>query len=809
MILTKGEYVVKVIHETFLNHRAAAAAVEFETSKGRVFGYHPGKTATKWSTEQTVLTAEPGHEIIGLHIRHGVLIGSEQQPAPAPPRPASAGWWAICALFPKEDTAAKGEALSVSPASSGGRFTQFEDEAAARVEWAATIAAAGKKQGRGAIFIDCKRLEHLDSVGCKEATATLLKEAIEAGLHAGKKEQDISIVDATITLFKLLGGRKDLFNFLLVTALIAAASFFDLEGKVMIGLVLTTATAGNATAAMEAVNANRYSRALCASQLFDCEAAAADPRMVLIAAFLFVRFAERIFDVANIWVHHYACDSRNKTMKLKAFNHVLGLDQGFFDTHTTSEIKASMNVHAINNLISWNIPYLFSLTVKLAMVAYFMISIDCFLGVATTVSAVVVKYGVLDPLERYEKNIHRVSRKLEIHNEQVLDEALDMMQSVKLFSKESKHAADYARLQDRMMATLAATVNLRCVREFLYGMSKVATFGGVLYFGLKRTTSGGGENIAAAELTTFFLVFQEFQDLFGRIKWHWALLQREFTDIERFLELMKVKTALPPGPKKLDTIEGAIEFNNVRFEYPSRPGEEALKGLDLKIRPKKMTAIVGGSGAGKSTVTKLLMRLYDPTSGTITVDGHDIRDIDTCSLHNHIGVVSQNPELFQGSLSDNIRYGSNVEEVTEADEDVVDGEVIEAARLANCLPFIEKFRAGFDTFAGSKGGQLSGGQKQRIAIARAAIRRSSVMILDEATSALDAENERLVQDALENIMEGKTTIVIAHRLSTIQNADEVICMDGGVVAERGTHTVLMAADGVYANLVRKQLMKEE
>jgi len=264
---------------------------------------------------------------------------------------------------------------------------------------------------------------------------------------------------------------------------------------------------------------------------------------------------------------------------------------------------------------------------------------------------------------------------------------------------------------------------------------------------------------------------------------------------------METKSKIKEGEKKLETMSGEIEFENVHFTYPSRPGEKVLKGLNLKIKPNKMTAIVGDSGAGKSTISKLVMRMYDPQRGCVKIDGHDLRSLNLRDVHQKIGIVSQSPDLFDVSLEENIAYGSVSADWTRAD-------VEQAAKIANC-DFISKFRAGLDAFAGGQGLQLSGGQKQRIAIARAAIRNPDVLILDEATSALDAENEKVVQEALENIMRGQTVLVIAHRLSTIKNADEILCMKDGDVVEKGTHQELMLMDGVYANLVRKQLVDEQ
>jgi len=455
-----------------------------------------------------------------------------------------------------------------------------------------------------------------------------------------------------------------------------------------------------------------------------------------------------------------------------------------------------MNVHSLNNLITWNIPYLCTLVLQLAMTAAMMVRIHPVLGAWAIIGMLVIRYGVLRPMERLESKVHKVHRKLNMVNEHIVDEAFGMLSSVKMFAKEAFHAEEHEAGQQRYMAAINQVVVLRCAREFAYGILRCSIFAGILYHGMNSFKSG---ELTAAGLTGMYLLFQKFQDNFGRVKWHYELLVREFPDIERFVELMKAESKLTLGGVKPRTVAtGEIEFKGVRFEYPSRPGEEVLKGLNLKVRPGKMTAIVGDSGAGKSTIAKLLLRLYDPKEGgQVTLDGVDLRDLDNDYLHDQICIVNQNPDLFNASLADNIGYGASV--------GVYDhGNMKKSAKLANC-DFAGKFRAGFDTFAGAKGNQLSGGQKQRIAIARAAMRDSSVLILDEATSALDAENEKLVQEALERIMHGRTIIVIAHRLSTIKNADEIVCMKDGEVVEQGTHAALMANRSSYFNLINKQL----
>ncbi|KAK2159077.1 hypothetical protein NP493_1733g00016 [Ridgeia piscesae] len=240
---------------------------------------------------------------------------------------------------------------------------------------------------------------------------------------------------------------------------------------------------------------------------------------------------------------------------------------------------------------------------------------------------------------------------------------------------------------------------------------------------------------------------------------------------------------------------GNIEFEGVDFIYESRPELKVLDQVSLKTEVGKTIALVGPSGSGKSTICHLLLRLYDCTAGRVTVDGHDIRDVNVKWLRQQIGVVSQEPVLFDGSISDNIRLGR--EGATQAD-------IEEAAKMANAHNFIRRFREKYNTLVGQHGTQMSGGQKQRIAIARALISNPRILLLDEATSALDSESEAVVRDALEKACKGRTTIVVAHRLSTVRKADVIHCLSQGRLIESGSHDELMAREGLYYNLVTNQ-----
>ena len=835
----QDEYLVRVSHERFYNLSSAAAGIEFETNLGRVFTYHP-KLASKQASEVVTVRAEPGQEIIALTIRRGVLIGTVQQThsveqaSPLTSKSATADkdkskkngkkapWLAIVRMGPKEEDASSSNFI---------RVEHFSNEASATAKWKQqTQSWAKERAARAAIMVDCMSLAIVRRTAANTALAKNTMAECEAlatqkGLLTGPDAEKVSILLTIAKLFKLIGGadqRDDLLLFLLVQSLLALSFWMEMVSTSILANMLTMVS--DSFDPTTAVRESMPVRLSC-EWVVGCRSSAetggggggdpsesamdvGDVRTAMIAAYMGVAGLGQLAYVVQVYFHHVACDAKNLKLRSKAFGHIVDLDQSYFDIKSAAEIKGAMNVHAISNLITWNIPYIVTLFLKLIMCAYYLCNINVELGLLCVAGMLALKFLVLDPLSKQERTIHKVRRKMGLMSDAILGDSLGMLTSIKLFSKEAFHSSEYFEANARKRSVLSVMVVHRCVREFLHEIPRIAIFGGILYRALQifyqtplhPTPSAA---LSAADLTAFFLITTQFHRLMHRIRWHVERLVEEFPDIDRFMQLMQTTSALVDGTveAKPETTHGHIRFKNVTFAYPTRPGEKVVSGLDLEIRPHQITAIVGDSGAGKSTITKLLMRLYDPQQGEIEIDGVPLKDFKLESIHRQFAIVNQNPDLFNASLAENIAYG--------ASGSVSREDIRAAAKTANCLDFITKFRAGFDTFAGSRGAKLSGGQKQRIAIARAAIRDPRVLVLDEATSSLDADNEHLVQEALERICEGRTMVVIAHRLSTIRNADDIVCMRDGAVAERGTHAELMAKRGVYHNLISKQIIQEQ
>jgi ATP-binding cassette subfamily B protein len=284
----------------------------------------------------------------------------------------------------------------------------------------------------------------------------------------------------------------------------------------------------------------------------------------------------------------------------------------------------------------------------------------------------------------------------------------------------------------------------------------------------------------------------------GALSEIWGELQRAAGATERLNELLAAVDAVPDPAQPVPLprpVRGQIAFDAVRFAYPTRPEVSALDGVSFTVQPGETVALVGPSGAGKSTILHLLMRFHDPAEGAVMLDGINLRDMARADFRGAMALVPQDPVIFAASARDNIRFGR---------PDASDAEIVAAARAAAVHDFIAGLPDGYDTALGERGMMLSGGQKQRIAIARAILRDAPVLLLDEATSALDAESERAVQDAVERLSQGRTTLVVAHRLATVKRADRIVVFDQGRIVATGTHDALVAEGGLYARLARLQ-----
>jgi len=378
----------------------------------------------------------------------------------------------------------------------------------------------------------------------------------------------------------------------------------------------------------------------------------------------------------------------------------------------------------------------------------------------------------------------------------VAEESLSAVRTVRAFAAEPAEAARYdaaieVSFQLARTRVGAAAVFMGAASTGVYAaLAVVLGYGGVLV--------AGGE-LTAGALTSFLVYTLLIAMGLGTLADLWAEAMRGLGAAERVLDLTERAPAMPvEGGERLARVEGRLAFEQVHFRYPTRPDVEVLKGVDLAVAPGEVVALVGPSGGGKSTMGALLSRLYDPVSGRVTLDGHDLRELDPAWLRRLVGVVSQEPVLFSCSIADNVRYGR---------PEASDEAVREAVRAANAEAFVAGFPDGLQTRVGERGQQLSGGQKQRIAIARAILKDPRLLLLDEATSALDAESEALVQEALTRLMRGRTSVIIAHRLSTVVGADRVVVIEEGQVAEQGRHADLLKAGGIYARLVERQVLR--
>jgi ABC-type multidrug transport system fused ATPase/permease subunit len=513
--------------------------------------------------------------------------------------------------------------------------------------------------------------------------------------------------------------------------------------------------------------------------------------LVLLALLL----AESVATVVRDYYFNLAAERLAAGLRQRVFDRLLRQEIGFFDRLNAGEITTRLwdDVAVINTVVGDRL----GSAVRFALVGV----VGTILLVYTSPLLTLVLMLAVPPIAAAAWFLGGRVKSLSARTQQayaeagvVADESLGGIRTVRAFSQEPVVGARY---RDKLLAAVEAARQRILANSLRSGVSFVvgeaaALFG--LWAGANLILQGRLTSGAVISFVLYGLIvargFRRASDFWGEAvrglgatQWIFEVLARE-------------PQIVAGGGVRLARLEGGVTLDGVRFRYPTRPDVEALAGVDLRIEPGEVVALVGRSGAGKSTILNLLLRFYDPDEGKITVDGHDVRTLDASWLRAQIGVVLQDPVLFSGTIADNIRYGLDASG---------DSEVAAAAELACAREFIERFPDKLATTIGTRGVQLSGGQRQRLAIARAVLRRPRILILDEATNALDSESERFVHQALRALDYGPTTFIIAHRLSTVLHVDRVVVLDGGRIVDSGRHDELLKGSAAYRQLVETQL----
>jgi ABC-type multidrug transport system fused ATPase/permease subunit len=480
-------------------------------------------------------------------------------------------------------------------------------------------------------------------------------------------------------------------------------------------------------------------------------------------------------------------------LRIKTYHHLQQLSLQYYDTHETGTLLSTVtaDVQTIQGFAS-------SATLGIIVDMFTIVAmlvVMLWLNWDFTLIAVAITPFMLLLVSRFKKTVKKAThqvRKEQSKIVQVVEQGLQSMRVTKAFGRQELAEAQLAEVS---RATVDASLKARRIKALLSPIVAVTVSlctAFVLYRGSALIIAGvmtaGGLTVFLSYLSKFFKPVQDLATMTNTIA-------QAAVGVDRIRAILDADTVIPQRPDARDpqALKGEIEFQNVAFSYNDEA--KVLTDVSFSVKAGQMVGVVGPTGCGKSTIVSLIPRFYDPTGGSVKIDGVDLRDYKFLALRDQIGYVLQETVLFAGSVRENIAYGR---------KDVTEAQIVEAAKLANADEFIQRMPHGYDTLVGERGDTLSGGQRQRIGIARAIVRNNPILILDEPTAALDTESEQLVMEALERLMKGRTVITIAHRLSTIRDADKIVVLKGGVVAEEGTHDELLARNGVYAELYKIQ-----
>jgi ABC-type multidrug transport system fused ATPase/permease subunit len=518
-------------------------------------------------------------------------------------------------------------------------------------------------------------------------------------------------------------------------------------------------------------------------------------RVALLAALAFVLIA--VVGALASYIDNYYTESVGQRvahdLRMRTYHHLQRLSLSYYNTHQTGALLSTITTD-IQTIQGFASSSTLDILVDLLTIVS-MLGLMFWLNWDFTLIALAVTPFLLFFISRFKKAVKKATH--EVRKEQaeivaVVEQGLESMQVIKAFGRQD---LEQAALSEVSNATVNAALAARRVKSLLSPIVTVTVAlctAVVLWRGSALILMGamtvGALTVYLSYLTKFFKPVKDLATTTNAIA-------QAAVGVERVREILETDTILPERPDATapEILKGDIVFDHVAFGY--NDDAPVLKDVSFRIEPGQLVGIVGPTGGGKSTVVSLIPRFYDPTSGAVKIDGRDVRDYKLNPLRGQIGYVLQDTVLFRGTILENIAFGR---------PNATREEIIEAARLANADEFISRMPKGYDTMVGERGSTLSGGQRQRIGIARVMVRNSPILLLDEPTAALDSESEKLVIEALERLMKGRTVITIAHRLSTVRDADKIIVIEGGVVAESGTHDELMTLNGIYADLHRTQ-----